>query len=112
LFAENKKKKLKFASSVITLIEVLVLPLKEGNNKIVKAYESILTNSKSIDIFDLNTTIARISAKFRAEYSFKTPDAIQLATAVYCSADYFLTNDKRLKAVKEIKVITMDELKT
>jgi len=38
------------------------------------------------------------------------PDSIQLATAVYYSADYFLTNDIRLKSVNEIEILVLDEL--
>jgi 4-alpha-glucanotransferase len=45
-----------------------------------------------------------------SEYGIKTPDSIQIATANYASADYFLTNDIRLKAVKEIKVLALDEI--
>jgi hypothetical protein len=30
--------------------------------------------------------------ELRAQYRFKTPDAIQLGTAVACGADYILTN--------------------
>jgi predicted nucleic acid-binding protein len=39
----------------------------------------------------------------------KTPDAIQLAAALITSADYFLTNDIRLKVVNEIKVLVLEE---
>lgn len=45
-----------------------------------------------------------------APYGLKTPDSIQIATAVNASADYFLTNDIRLKAVKEIEILVLDEL--
>lgn len=45
-----------------------------------------------------------------AKYGLKTPDSIQLATAVYSSADYFLTNDIRLKAVEEIEILVLDDL--
>jgi predicted nucleic acid-binding protein len=38
----------------------------------------------------------------RATYTLRTPDAIQLATAIYSQADFFLTNDKQLSAITEI----------
>ena len=110
LFSSHEKKKRQFVSSVITLIEVLVLPIREGNKALSEAYEKILSNSRSIDIFDINTNIAKIAAQLRADYSLKTPDAIQLATAIYTSADFFLTNDKRLQMVKEVKVITLNDI--
>lgn len=46
----------------------------------------------------------------RAKYNIHTPDALQVATAIERQADYFLTNDLRLKAVTEIKGITIAEL--
>jgi predicted nucleic acid-binding protein len=58
----------------------------------------------------LIVNIAKLSAGLRAKYSLKTPDAIQLAAAIYCSADYFLTNDKRLATVKNIKVLTLEDM--
>ena len=39
-----------------------------------------------------------------------TPDSIQVATAVYASSEFFLTNDIRLKEVKEIETLVLDEL--
>jgi len=51
-----------------------------------------------------------LSIAFRAKYGLKTPDSIQVATAIYTSADYFLTNDIRLKAIKEIETLVLDEL--
>jgi predicted nucleic acid-binding protein len=77
---------------------------------LVEQYQSILCNSPSIDILDLNIEIAKKAAGLRAKYGLKTPDSIQVATAVYSSADYFLTNDIRLRAVKEIEILILDEL--
>jgi predicted nucleic acid-binding protein len=99
-----------FQTSVITLLEVLVLPMRKNETRLVEEYQSILCNSRSIDIFDLTIEIAKSAAGFRAKYGLKTPDSIQLATAVYYSADYFLTNDIRLKSVNEIEILILDEL--
>jgi hypothetical protein len=46
----------------------------------------------------------------RAKYHFKTPDAIQLGTAVACGADYIITNDKAWQRLEEIKVILVGDL--
>ena len=110
LFAVCEKQKCQFISSVITLTEVLILPLREGKKELAEKYENILTHSHSIEIIDINVDIAKVTAQLRADYSLKTPDAIQLATAIYSYADYFLTNDKRLKIIKEVQVITLNDL--
>jgi predicted nucleic acid-binding protein len=110
LFVAGEKKECHFVSSIITLIEVLVLPMREKRDDIIKKYEMILTHSSSMEIVDINVKIAKTTARLRADYSLKTPDAIQIATALHCSADYFLTNDKRLKSIKEISIILLEDL--
>jgi predicted nucleic acid-binding protein len=40
----------------------------------------------------------------------RTPDAILIATAIMAGCDAFLTNDKRLKQVTEIKVLVLEDL--
>ncbi len=42
--------------------------------------------------------------------SFKTPDAIQLATASIGNADFFLTNDAALGNAPNIQVIVLKDL--
>lgn len=110
LFLENSKGEFLFQTSVITLLEVLVLPMRKNEFQLVDQYQKILCNSPSINIFDLNIEIAKKAAGFRAKYGLKTPDSIQLATAVFASADYLFTNDTRLKAVKELKILVLNEL--
>ncbi len=110
LFLANSKGEFLFQTSVITLLEILVHPMRENKHQLVEEYQNILCNSSTINIFELNIEIAKRAAGFRAKYGLKTPDSIQVATAVYTSAEYFLTNDIRLKAVKEIETLVLDEL--
>ena len=100
----------RFITSVITLSEVLVMPLREGKTQLAEQYKEILTMSENIHILDINIDIAKEAAKIRASYSVKTPDAMQLATAKYGVVDYFLTNDLRLKLFKDLNVITLSDL--
>lgn len=110
LFNLNISGHTKFITSSLTLLEVLVLPIRLKKQELVDQYEMILTQSDSIDIFDLNTEISRLAANIRAKYNYKTPDSIQLATALNYNSDYFLTNDKKLTH-KDLKIITPDDLK-
>ena len=99
----------RFVTSVITLAEVLVMPLRKGMTGLAKQYENILTQASNVDIYEINIHIAKETAQLRAKYKIKTPDAIQLATAQYCSVDYFLTNDLKLTSVNT-NIITLDYL--
>ncbi|MEI8203814.1 MAG: PIN domain-containing protein [Bacteroidota bacterium] len=109
LFAANDQKKFLFSTSVLTLMEILVHPIRIKSSELVKEYENILCNSKTLDIYDFTIEIAKLAAKIRADYGFKTPDSIQLATAISTQSDFFLTNDKSLKSFKEIEIIVLDD---
>jgi predicted nucleic acid-binding protein len=110
LFLANSKGEFLFQTSVITLLEVLVHPMRENEQQLVEEYQNILCNSPSIDIIDLTIDIAIKAATLRAKYGLKTPDSIQVATALNASAEYFLTNDFRLKAISEIEILILDEM--
>jgi predicted nucleic acid-binding protein len=99
-------------TSTITLLEVLVLPLREGNKKLAEKYKTILLSSNDLETCEISNEISERAAIIRAKYGFKTPDSIQLATAIVRKADYFLTNDSALKQVNEIKVIILEEYLT
>lgn len=109
LFEANSQNKFQFTTSVLTLMELLIQPIRINAAKLVEEYENIICNSKTISIHDFNIEIAKTAAKIRAEYGFKTPDSIQLATAISTNSDYFLTNDKQLKTFKEIEIILLEE---
>ena len=96
-------------TSTITLLEVLVLPLREGNKKLADAYRSILLSSKNLETCEISNAISEKAATLRAKYGFKTPDSIQLATAIIRRVDYFLTNDLALKQINEIKVVVLED---
>jgi len=51
------------------------------------------------------------SAAVRAKYSIRTPDAIQLATALEHNATLFLTNDLRLpRRVENLQLAFLKDL--
>jgi predicted nucleic acid-binding protein len=110
VFDSNDKGDFAFITSSITLLEVLVKPLKEKQPKLVERYINILTNARGIEIFEVTNAISIKAAELRAKYNLRTPDAIQLATAIEFNADYFLTNDFKLKLVSEVKSIVLSEL--
>ena len=96
-------------TSTITLLEVLVHPLRDGNKKLANKYKAILLFSKGLVMFEISHAISEQAALLRAKHGLKTPDAIQIATAIHHKANYFLTNDTALKKVKGIKVLVLDD---
>ncbi|PXF57070.1 MAG: hypothetical protein C4B59_15900 [Candidatus Methanogaster sp.] len=59
----------------------------------------------------LSCAIAEEAARLRARYNVRTPDAIQMATAIRAGASFFLTNDSHLPTIPELRVLVLDELK-
>ncbi len=111
IFDFNDNGGFSFVTSAVTLLEVLVKPLREGQTSIAGQYRDILMTAPGIQLVDITSAIAEQAAQLRAKYNSKTPDAIQLATSIELGADYFLTNDNRLKAVSEITVVAVGELR-
>lgn len=110
IFDLNDKGNFSFITTSITLLEVLVKPLREGKSLLVQQYRDILMKAPGIEVLDVSSVIAEKAALLRASYSLKTPDAIQLSTAILTNCDYFLTNDIRLSAITEIKTVTLSEI--
>ena len=100
---------IKIVTSTMTLLEVLVHPIKRNDIELIQRYRQILLESE-FSVIDLSREIAEEAAHLRAVYGLRTPDAIQVATAIYSKASFFLTNDKRLSSIKEIKVLVIDTL--
>ena len=110
IFEQNVNKKVHLTTSTITLLEVLVRPLKTNNFDLAEKYKTLLCQSDAFEVCNLDVEIAGKAAEVRAKYQLKTPDAIQVATAICCFSDYFLTNDKQLKIVSELNVLVLDEI--
>jgi predicted nucleic acid-binding protein len=104
IFKAADCRSLQLCMSVITLLEVLVVPYRQGRQDLVTAYETILEQSDSIRLIPISADLSRQAAQLRALYGIRTPDALQIAAGIIAQADVFLTNDQRLKSVSEISV--------
>jgi hypothetical protein len=72
------------------LTEVLIHPLRQGNQILARQYSSILLNAAHVRTLAVSPLIAAESARLRASHGYRTPDAIQLATAQTAHAAFFL----------------------
>ena len=108
-FQKNKEGENKIVTSTITLLELLVKPLKQSRDDLVDEYKKIFEESENIELINLNPEISEISAKIRAKNGIRIPDAVQIGTSIYSHANFFLTNDKRLKSIENISIVILDE---
>ncbi len=85
---------LRVVTSTITLIEVLIHPLRKQDETLAHRYNDILLSSPGIHVASVTPTTAKMAAELRSRFNLKTPDAIQLATVVRHGATALLTNDR------------------
>lgn len=99
-------------TSTLTLTEVLVHPLRSGNVELAEQYCDVVLDQENLVTVPVSVEIAEVAAQLRATQNLRTPDAIQIATALQRGATFFLTNDARLAAVPDLKVLVLDALQT
>jgi predicted nucleic acid-binding protein len=97
-------------TSVITLTEVLVMPIQTGHIQYQQAYREMLLNTAHITTISVSSAIADRAASLRVQYGLRTPDALHVATALISGCGAFLTNDFGLKRVQDVRVLVLDEL--
>lgn len=96
-------------TSVLTLLEVAVKPLRLGRPEVADVYEALLGDIPNFAILNLDMRAVRIGAELRATYGLRTPDALQIGACLAHGAEAFVTNDQRLRRVKEIDVVVLDD---
>ncbi len=97
-------------TSILTLTEVLVHPIGLGNLQLAQQYRDIIIDEENLATLPVSVKIAEVAAKLRAKQNLRTPDAIQIATAMEGGAKFFLTNDLRLAGVPDLQVLVLDRL--
>jgi predicted nucleic acid-binding protein len=70
----------------------------------------LLINAANFQTLPIDIKTATSAADLRARYNLRTPDALQVATAIAAGCDAFLTNDAALQCVSELRVLVLDQL--
>lgn len=110
IFLSISQKQQLVISSGITLLEVLVKPLRTNRQDLISRYKDLLLHHVNFELVTVEHSVCEAAAFLRAKYPrIKALDAIQLAIAQSRSVDVFLTNDNRLKQVQEVPVIVLDD---
>jgi predicted nucleic acid-binding protein len=91
------------AASDLMRMECRVKPLREGNAELLKDFDDYFEGAVA-EIVALSREVIDRATEIRAQYGFKTPDAIHLAAAMASGCDVFLTNDHRLDRFTDITI--------
>lgn len=97
-------------TSTLTIAEVLVHPLRNGDIELASRYRDILMGAKGLILTPVSAEVAETAARIRGEFNVRTPDAIQLATTMQSGAQYFLTNDLKLHELPGMQLIVLERV--
>ena len=93
-------------TSELTRLECRVKPLRESNAKLLKDFDDYFLFTIA-ELIPVTRDVVDRATEIRAQFNFKTPDSLHLATAMIANCDIFLTNDHRLSRFTGIKIETL-----
>lgn len=97
-------------SSELLLLELIVRPLQLQRQDIADEYEAMVREFPNLELVPISRDVLLDAATLRARHRLRTPDAIQLATAIRAGATLAVTNDAAWRAVSEIDVLLLTEM--
>jgi len=97
---------------VLALMEVCVLPLRLGRVALAAEYGALLRSVPNLSIVDIHPAIALRAARLRAVERLAPADALHVAACIESGATTYVTNDKRLRRVRDIEVLVPDDFVT
>jgi predicted nucleic acid-binding protein len=109
LFRQIELGRISALTSMLVITELLTKPLRDRNKPLANMYLAFLSTFPNLQLKSISYSISLRAAKIRAKHGLKTPDAIFLATAIEEGAEVFVTNDLRMKKVRGIEIILLDE---
>ena len=104
-------------ASVVSLLEVLVLPISRGDSALEQEYRELLTFSQ-LHLHPVDESIAEAAAQIRAadlisglreDQAIRVGDSIVAATGLTSRCGYLVTNDRKLRRVAGIHVLLIDD---
>jgi len=109
-FAALEKGEMEAVTSTVTITECLTQPYRKKNFSLAAQYMVLFRNFPHLSVAPVTDDIAERAAFLRAHQNLKTPDALQLATALLSGSHFFLTNDETLISFKDIPILILDRI--
>jgi predicted nucleic acid-binding protein len=109
LWQATKDQQVMVITSELTLLEVMVKPLKTQNTALIAAFNAILRDSPDVQMVSITQSVLEEAAMLRATLNLKTPDALHAATAIQQKCSLFVTNDKGFKQITGLPVTVLSE---
>lgn len=96
-------------SSPVLVLEVLVLPIRDGDLEIEMQYREIF-ESNAVRLLEASYAVFEDAARLRAETGLATSDALHASTALRAGCALFITSDTAFRRVEGLPVAVLDDL--
>ena len=94
-----------FAVSRLSYLECRIKPLRENDQFLLDLYDQFFT-ANNLGIIELDAQVIDTATHFRVQYNLRTPDALQVASALTITGDKCLiTGDIKFKNIQELQVL-------
>ena len=107
LLAAAERGQCRLVTSVLSLLEVLVIPKRHGMADLCRRYREMFSSFPNLSVRPVDDQVAEIAADLRAAFAIRTPDALHLATALHARADGFVSEDRGLRRVSAARILTL-----
>lgn len=97
-------------TSDLTLAEVLVLPIRLGDEAMQAQYVEAVSPRDALEVRGVTRAILIESARLRATTGSKLPDAIHVATAISAGCSAVVTEDRGIRAPAGLRLVRVSEL--
>src|SRR5579875_1646200 len=95
-------------SSELTLAEVLIGPLQDGDHELARRYRDIFTSEGEFEVIPVSREVLIEAAMLRSTVrSLKMPDAIHIATARLSNCRFVVSDDRRLPFAPGLDVVQL-----
>ncbi len=102
-------KKFSGHTSVLGIMELNVGLYQQHKPEKVVAQTALLSQVPNFFIHPFDLATADMAARIRAEFRFKSPDAIHAATGLIARCDTVIGNDKVFSKLKRMRYIHLDD---
>ena len=100
----------RLAVSRLSVLECLVKPVRDGDQGLIDDYRAFFS-ARDLTMVEITPTVMKTALGLRARTGLRTPDAIQAACALSVADGgcLFLTNDRRIDRVTELRVAVLGD---
>jgi predicted nucleic acid-binding protein len=100
----------RFVTSDLAAAECLLRPYKDGNLALIGIYERFFEGGEEIERWPIDYVLMKQASGLAAKHGLKLIDAVHLASAIASECNVFISNDKSIRAVEELRIVTPSEL--